>query len=106
MKRAPHPLTRLVIAMGSAARNITDPASRRAAANDARLIPKCAAEIGGGRKGEMARDGRRLMGQLADLPEEELADAAKRLRAYADAVASSFHVTSEIRLGDRRRRSG
>jgi hypothetical protein len=106
MRRAPHPLTRLVIAMGSAARNIADPASRRSAAIDAVRIPKCAREIGGGKKGEMARDGRRLLAQLADLPEEELADAAKRLRAYADAVASTFHVTSEVKLGDRRRRTG
>jgi hypothetical protein len=106
MRRAPHPLTKLVIAMGSAARNIADPASRRLAADDARKIPKCAGEIGGGRRGEMAREGRRLMARLADLPDEELADAAMRLRGYADAVASSFHVTSEIKLGDRRRRSG
>jgi hypothetical protein len=105
-RRELHPMTRLAIAMGSAASGIMDPTRRRIAAYDADKIPKCRAEIGGGRRGELARLGRVLLASLSTLPPEQLEDAAERLRAYADAIGSRFEVTSEISLGDRRRRMG
>lgn len=104
-KRSLYPLTRLAIAMGSAALNINSATFRKMAVHEAATIPKCRAEIGGGRRGEMARDGRALMAKLLDLKPEELADAAERLRACADAVGSRFEVTSEVSLGDRRRQA-
>lgn len=98
-----HPLTRLAVAMGSAARNINSGDCRRIAAYDAEKIPKCRAEIGGGRKGEMARAGRELLASLPGLEPGEYADAVARLQAYADAISSRFEVTNEESLGDRRR---
>ena len=100
-----YPLTRLAIEMGAAARNINSQTLRNAAAASVKTIPKCRAELGGGRRGEIARAGRALLLQLADLPADQLDDAATRLRAYADAVGSRFEVTSETSLGDKRRRA-
>lgn len=98
-----HPVTRLSIACGSAANNIRSQTFRKIARDDAERIPKTRLEIGGGRKGEMARMARALLAQLPDLQPGEFDEAAIRLRGFADAFSSRFEVTSEISLGDRRR---
>jgi hypothetical protein len=103
-RRPMDPLTRLSIAMGAAALNIKDARCRDLAAFDAERIPKCNAEIGGGRKGEMARLGRSMLARLKDLPPEQFNDAVIVLRGCADAITARFEVTSEVSLGDRRRR--
>ena len=104
-RREPHPMTRLAIAMRSAARNIESGNFRKIAADDAARIPKCRAEIGGGRRGEMARAGRALLAALPATEPSEFSDAAIRLNAYADAVLSNFEVVSESCMADRRSRT-
>ena len=101
-----HPMTRLSVALGVAARHIGDLQFRKQAVRDAHNIPKCRSEIGGGRRGEMARLGRKTMLGLLDLAPDQYPDAAAILRACADAVASRFEVTDEVALGERRRRFG
>lgn len=103
-RRQPHPLTRLAIAMRVAAREIDKPIFRRQAAREAESIPVCNAERGGGKKGEMARLGRITLASLADADPETFPDKAMVLRGCADAITSRFEVTSEISLGDRRRK--
>ena len=102
-RRDMHPMTRLAIACGSAANNIRNPLFRKMAGEDSAKIPKTRGEIGGGRRGEMARAGRALLSQLPGMAPEDFDDAALRLRGYADAISSRFEVTSEVSLGDRRR---
>jgi hypothetical protein len=100
-----YPLTRLAIAMGSAARNIHDARRRKIAESDAARIPKCAVETGVGKKGEIARRGRALLARLSTLQPDELAGAADELRACAGAISSRFEVTSEVTYRGRRSKS-
>jgi len=104
-RRRQHPLTRLALAMGCAAHNIEDVRFRKNAARDAESIPKCRAEIGGGRRGEMARLGRATLLSLPDLPQDRLEEAASVLRGCRDALLARFELVSEATLGDRRRQS-
>jgi hypothetical protein len=104
-RRHKHPMTRLAIAMGVAAHNVEAAWFRKEAVREAQTIPVSNAEIGGGRRGEMARLGRKTMLALADMPAEDRAEAVIVLRACRDAVMSRFEVTSETRLGERRHRS-
>lgn len=99
------PLTRLVANIRGAARCIHSPAIRRVAARMADEIPVTLLERANGAKAEMAKQARRIMRALPDMPPEAWDEAAIDLTACADALQSHFHVTSEIRLGDRRRPS-
>jgi hypothetical protein len=54
----------------------------------------------------MARLGRKTLASLEDLVDpttEELQELQSLLRGYRDAIQSRFEVTSEIKLGERRR---
>lgn len=102
-----HPLDRLAVAMGAAAANIHDARFRKMLANDAQRIPVSNPEIGGGRRGEMARLGRKTLASLKDLVDptaDQLLELQQILRGCRDAVQSRFEVISEVKLGERRRR--
>lgn len=104
-RRHQHPLKRLALAMGAAAAHIASPRDRANARRDAEIIPKCRAEIGGGRRGEMARLGRATLLSLPDLAPERFDEVAELLRGCRDAVMGRFELVNEVTLGDRRRRS-
>lgn len=99
----PDPLTRLVLAFRVAAQGINVPAVRRIAANEADRIPETRLEKAHGGKGKVAEHGRAIMRHLPTMEADDLAQAAADLLSAAEALKSSFHVTSEIRLGERRR---
>lgn len=102
-RRRIHPLSRLALAMGVAARDIALPAARVQAARDAENIPVSNIERGRGKKGEMARLGRATLASLPGLAPEQFADAQSVLRGCRDAVMARFEETSFVQLGRRRR---
>lgn len=104
--RGSHPMDRLANAMGAAAANIESPRFRKMLAADADRIPVTNPERGSGRRGEMARLGRKTLASLKDLVDptpDQLQELQMVLRGCRDAVQSRFEVTSEIKLGERRR---
>lgn len=101
----PDPLTRLVMAFRVAATSIDVPAVRRIAAREADSIPQTVVEKAHGGKGKVAEQGRAIMRHLPTMEPDELPQAAGDLLACAEALKSSFHITSEIKLGERRRRA-
>lgn len=104
-RRPTHPFTRLAMAMRVAALHIKDARFRKLAAREAETIPVWNCEIGGGQRGEMARWGRKLLARLPEMPPEQFDEAVILLRGYADAIGSRFEITSETKLGDRRKRA-
>lgn len=99
------PKIRLVIALGSAARNINNVQHRIAAAREAQTIPLSAAErFNRGPHGRMARAARAILASLDTLEPERLTEAAQAMANYADALAAPSHrVFEETQLGHRRR---
>lgn len=99
------PKIRLVIALGSAARNINNAHHRIAAAREAASIPLSAAErFNRGAHGRMARAARAILASLDTLEQERLTEAAQAMADYADALAVPSHrAFEETRLGNRRR---
>ena len=77
-RREPHPMYQLGIACCVAARNIRDAHFRRIAVANGTRIPKSRAEIGGGKRGEMARLGRKTLLALATMDEAGFAVSTKR----------------------------
>lgn len=104
-RHRPDPLTRLVMAFRVAATGIAVPTVRRIAAREADTIPQTTVEKAHGGKGKVAEQGRAIMRHLPTMEPDDLAQAATELLACADALKSSFHVTSEIKLGERRRQA-
>lgn len=100
-----HPFTRLSMAMRVAALNIGKQAFRNLAAREAEHIPVWNCERGGGKRGEVARMGRKLLAKLPELTPDQFEEAAINLVAYADVVGSRFEVVSETSLGERRKRA-
>lgn len=101
-RRLPHPMTRLATALRVAALRINEPTFRKIAVDTVKTIPVCNAEIGGGRRGEMARLGRKTLLRLQEITPDQFEDAASVMRACADAVMSRFEETSVVILGERR----
>lgn len=97
------PVMRLALACRVAALRIEHPGFRTIAARQATGIPVSRMEMGNHPKADMARMGRRLLMQLPDMAPADWPDAAMRLRACANAIASRFEETDVQRLGPRRR---
>lgn len=104
-RHRPDPLTRLVLAFRAAALSIDVPAARGIAAREADRIPETRVEKAHGGKGKVAEQGRAILRHLPTMAAEERQEAARDLRACADALQSAFTITSEVRLGERRRRA-
>lgn len=104
-RHRPNPLERLVLAFRAAAYGIDIKRVREIAAREAKSIPLTSTEKAHGAKAEVARQGRAIMADLPNKDADDLPEAARTLRCCADALKSAFHVTSEVKLGERRRRA-
>lgn len=104
-RRRPDPLTRLVMAFRVAAVAIDVPAARAIAAREADRIAQTVVEKAHGGKGKVAEHGRAILRHLPTMEAADLPQAAADLRDAADALQSAFYVTSEVTLGERRRRA-
>lgn len=104
-RRRPDPLTRLVLAFRVAALGVNVPMARDIAAREADRIPETRVEKAHGGKAKVAEQGRAILRHLPTMAPDDRPQAARDLRACADALQSAFHITSEVKLGDRRRRA-
>lgn len=104
-RHRPDALTRLVLAFRAAAHSINVPAARLIAAREAERIPQTRVEKSHGAKAKVAEQGRAILRHLPTMEAQEYPEAARDLRACGDALQSAFTMTSEVKLGDRRRRA-
>jgi len=101
----PDPLARLVLAFRVAAHGIAVPAARAIAAREADRIPETRIEKAHGGKAKVAEQGRAILRHLPTMAPDDWFVAARDLRACAEVLQSGFIVTSEEKLGERRRRA-
>lgn len=106
-RRQISPLLRLIIEMRALARHYDQPAYHAAARCAAETLPPCFAErMPGTIKGSIAKQARKLMIAMGQLPGDERVIAAETLRGFADILSApnAGEILNDSRPGRTSRR--